>query len=207
MPFNSQGQWVPEDDSVSGKLTALTASSSPYIAQARKAGLQGANRRGLLNSSMAQGAAEGAAISAALPIASQDASQTAQKNLAYQQGGYDMDRQRLVTASSDRNAALSAAIQANQTYNAAFTDLANNKDIPAATRDAYIKHLQDTRGTGLDMIQQIYGINLDWGQAGTPGAGAYGVVPTDKNGVRGGGGGYSSNVGSAIVRDSLLATA
>lgn len=187
MPFNSKGEWVPEDDSVANKLTALTSSNSPYIAQAKAAGLQTANKRGLLNSSMAAGASEGAAISAALPIASQDASQTSQKNLAYQQGGYDKDRQTIVTASADRNAALSAALTANQTYNSAFTDIANNKDIPAVTRDAYIKHLQDTRGTGLDMIQQIYGINLDWGQGTTPSAGAYGVVPVDKDGKTSGG--------------------
>ena len=191
MPFNSQGQWVPEDDSVATKLNALTASSSPYIAQARAAGLAGANRRGLLNSSMAQGAAEGAAIQAALPIASQDAQASTQKTL-----------QGMTIASNDRNASLNAAIAQNQAYLSAFTDLANNKDIPAATRDAYIKHLQDTRGTGYDMVQQIYGINLDWGQSkSTPGAGAYGVVPTDKNGVQGGGGGYSSSV----VRSGLLA--
>jgi hypothetical protein len=190
MPFNSQGTWIPEDDSVSTKLTALTASDSPYIAQARQGALAGANRRGLLNSSMAQGAAEGAAISAALPIASQDASQVAQKNLAAEQGGYSLDQQKLVTAAADRNASLTAALQSNQTYNTAFTDIAQNKDIPAATRDAYIKNLQDTRNSGMDLIQQIYGINLNWGQPGAPSSGAYGVVPTNDKGVQGGGGGY-----------------
>ena len=203
MPFNSQGQWVPEDDSVSTRVNALTAQDSPYIRQARAAGTSTANRRGLLNSSMAAGASEGAAISAALPIASQESQQIAQRNFAHQQGGYDMERQRLVTASGDRNAALSAAIQANQNYLAAFTDLASNRDIPAATRDAYIQHLLNTRGTGMDMIQQIYGISLDWGQgpnnpAAGPISGSYGVVPTNRDGVQGGGGGYNSFVPSIM---------
>lgn len=180
MPFNSQGQWVPEDDSVATRLNTLTASSNPYIKQARAGALQGANRRGLLNSSMAAGAGEGAAIAAALPIASQDAQASTNKTLTGMQ-----------LASADRNASLTAALQANQSYLSAFTDLAQNKDIPAATRDAYIKNLVDTRASGMDLIQQIYGVNLNWGQPQTPGSGNYGVVPTNKDGVQGGGGGYS----------------
>jgi hypothetical protein len=197
MAFDANGNWKPEDDSVATRLNALTTSNSPYITAARTSGMATANRRGLLNSSMAAGASEGAAIAAAAPIASQDAQQLSQKNLAYQQGGYDMDRQKIVTASADRSAALSAALTANGQYLDSFNGLAANKDIPAATRDAYITHLQNTRSTGLDMIQQVYGINLDW--AGKPGAstapapaaGGYGVVPTDKNGVQGGGGGFN----------------
>lgn len=170
MAFNSKGEWVPENDSVADKVTSLTASSSPYIQQARASGLQAANRRGLLNSSMAAAASQGAAIDRALPIASQDAQQISQKNLTKMQADSDMERQRLVTSSADRNASLSAALEANKAYLAAFGQIADNDKIPAATRDAYIRHLLDTRATGLDMIQQIYGIQLDWGagSGGTP---------------------------------------
>lgn len=189
MPFNSQGQWVTEDDSVANKLNSLTSSSSPYIKLARASGAATANRRGLLNSSMAAGAAEGAAIGAALPIASQEAQQIAVKNQQYQQAGYTMDQQKVVTASADRTAALAAAMQAQQNYTDAFVNLAQNKDIPAATRDSYIKELQTARSTGLDLIQQFYGINLNWGQGGVS-TGNYGVVPTNKDGIQGGGGGY-----------------
>ena len=58
---------------VSGRLTTLLDSKSPYLDRARYRGRQAANRRGLANSSIAAGAAETAAIDAALPIATGDA--------------------------------------------------------------------------------------------------------------------------------------
>ncbi len=63
-----------DDAMVENRLNNLTASDSRYIQQARQGALRQANRRGLLNSSIAAGAAEGEAIRAGLPIASQDAS-------------------------------------------------------------------------------------------------------------------------------------
>ena len=59
--------------SASERLTGLLASDSPYLARARTRGLQHANRRGLLSSSIAAGASEAAAIDAAAPIALADA--------------------------------------------------------------------------------------------------------------------------------------
>lgn len=82
MPFDATGKWIPEDDSTANKLTGLLATDSKYLTQARQAGTRTANRRGLMNSSIAAGSSEAAAIAAAAPIASQDASQTAQKNMA-----------------------------------------------------------------------------------------------------------------------------
>ena len=58
---------------VSGRLNTLLDSDSPYLARARTRGKQYANRRGLLNSSIAAGASEASAIDAALPIAQGDA--------------------------------------------------------------------------------------------------------------------------------------
>ena len=54
-------------------MTQLLDSESPYLERARARGKQYANRRGLLNSSIAAGATEAAAIDAALPIATTDA--------------------------------------------------------------------------------------------------------------------------------------
>lgn len=78
------GLFTPEDDSVSTRLTGLLKQNSPIMQQAKTTGLQIGNKRGLLNSSMAVGAAQNEMIKAALPIASQDASQTASKNLSAQ---------------------------------------------------------------------------------------------------------------------------
>lgn len=59
---------------VSGRLNTLLDESNPYIDRARTRAKQYANRRGLMNSSIAAGAGEAAAIDAALPIATADAS-------------------------------------------------------------------------------------------------------------------------------------
>ena len=65
---------VQPEDTVTWQMQHLLDDQSPYITSARNRGMRQAASRGLLNSSMAAGAAEGAAIDAALPIAQQDAS-------------------------------------------------------------------------------------------------------------------------------------
>lgn len=64
---------VNKESTVEGRLAGLLSQNNPYIDRARTEAAQSANRRGMLNSSMAAGAAEGAAIDRALPIAQQDA--------------------------------------------------------------------------------------------------------------------------------------
>ena len=80
MAWNSDGTWSAEDDSVSRQVTGLMAQDSPLMRQARTAGTTTAARRGLLNSSIAAGAAENAALGYVTPIASQQASQIATAN-------------------------------------------------------------------------------------------------------------------------------
>lgn len=66
--------WEPDDRSIVEKrITGLLSQDNDYMKQARTSGLQQANARGLLNSSMAAEASQLAAIKSALPIASQDA--------------------------------------------------------------------------------------------------------------------------------------
>lgn len=74
-PVEAQTATVTPDSkaTVSDQLTGLISQNSPYIQAARTQALQGMNSRGLMNSSMAEGAAASAAIQAALPIAQQDA--------------------------------------------------------------------------------------------------------------------------------------
>lgn len=91
MPFDATGKWIPEDDSVTNKLTGLMDTDSKYLTQARAAGTRTANRRGLMNSSIAAGSSEAAAIAAAAPIASQEASQIAQKNQSVIEGGIQLN--------------------------------------------------------------------------------------------------------------------
>jgi hypothetical protein len=84
MAYDANGMWKDEGESTAARVGDLTTSSSPYIQQAKQAGLQSANRRGLLNSSISAGAAEGEAIKAAAPIAQADANVAAQRNLSAQ---------------------------------------------------------------------------------------------------------------------------
>lgn len=81
--------YVDENKStVSGQLTSLLDSESPYIQQARLAGKEQAASRGMLNSSMAAGASQREAIKGALPIATQDAQTFAQAQGRQQAADY-----------------------------------------------------------------------------------------------------------------------
>lgn len=91
MPFDANGRWVPEDQSSVTQLNKMLASDSDYITLARKSGEQAANRRGLINSTIAGGAAQREAIAAAAPFAQQDAAQLAAQNLSKQDAGQTSD--------------------------------------------------------------------------------------------------------------------
>lgn len=91
MAWAANGTWTPETTSVATKLDGLLSSNSPYIKAARASGTQQAARRGLMNSSIAAGAAESAAISAALPIASQDAQAIENRNQTQLEGNINLN--------------------------------------------------------------------------------------------------------------------
>jgi hypothetical protein len=79
--------WTPQDDRVDTEVSRITAAGGKLMQQAKTDGLAGAQRRGLLNSSMAVGSSQAAVLNAALPMAQQNAAQTAQKNLSSQEYG------------------------------------------------------------------------------------------------------------------------
>lgn len=64
---------VDKPQTVQGQIAGIVDSGSPLMKQAETRALQRANARGMLNSSMAVGAAQGAVYDAAMPIAQQDA--------------------------------------------------------------------------------------------------------------------------------------
>lgn len=75
------------EETVEGRMEGLLSSGSSYLEAARTRGAQFAEKRGLLNTSMAAGATEAEAIKSALPIAQQDAGYMQSRGLATQQGG------------------------------------------------------------------------------------------------------------------------
>lgn len=105
--------YARRDDSVVSALTRLTSQDSPLMRQAQTSGLQKANQRGLLNSSMAVQAAEDAAYAAAVPVASQEAAQASSENLANLDASTRLRLQQLSDAGQmDR---LTASINATNT--------------------------------------------------------------------------------------------
>jgi hypothetical protein len=80
-------KWEPQDDKVDAEVARITQSGSPLMRQAKADGYAAANKRGLINSSMAVGAAQQSVLNAALPMAQQNAQQTAAKNLSSQEYG------------------------------------------------------------------------------------------------------------------------
>lgn len=93
-PFTNQ---VEYNELVQNQLA--NAMNTPYAELARKRALDDMNARGLLNSSLAQGAATRAAIEASLPVAQQDASTFAETRFR----GNDAINQALVNNTAARN--------------------------------------------------------------------------------------------------------
>lgn len=167
------GMWKPEDDSVSTRVTGLLKADSPYLKQARTDAAKTANRRGLLNSSIAAGAGTDAAIRSSLPIASQEAQQIADKNLSAQ--GFNQNtalqaqdiasREKIATqniASSEREKSISAIAALENSYTEAFRTIAQNPDLNSEARNQYLDHLGAQRDANFNLVEQVYGIDLEW---------------------------------------------
>lgn len=162
MAFDAQGNWEPEDDSVTKQLGKVTAQGGQLMQQAQTTGMKMANRRGLLNSSMAVEAAQGEAYKAAIPLASQQAQQIGQKNLQHMQGQTQKDVAAMNIAAHDRQYAMGAVTEMEKKYGAMFSEILKNNDLSAAARNKYYQHIQALRQSDLNLVEQIYGIDLDW---------------------------------------------
>jgi hypothetical protein len=80
-------------ETVKGQMTGLLSSEDPYIRSAGQTGVEDAQKRGLLSSSIATGAVERERIKAALPIAQQDAATQFQQRKAEQAQEYALQGQ------------------------------------------------------------------------------------------------------------------
>ena len=256
MPYDPvTGEWKEEETGVAKRMTGLLSRDTEYMQQAATRGRQAANRRGLLNSTMAVQGVEAARIRAALPIASQESAQAQQRNLqgrniqfqdvsqqrdigarreflgtdiasreAMQGRDIEAAQQRLDTdiaaaetrlgrqlthdermqmenidgrermqgadivsregmqaldiesrdrisnmnlASIDRNAAAQMAQGFDANYAQTVSNIMNNPDIPAAERQRYLDHAARVRDSNYNLIEQMYGIDLEWTTAGS----------------------------------------
>ena len=156
MAYNAQGFWEPENDDVVKGTTDLMAGDSPLIKQARSQGMAAGNRRGLLNSSMAAGAAQGAAYAAAIPLASQNSAQTATKNNQAQDRLGLLERQTVDnTAQMDRlttnNKAELDRLGAAAGYDLTRQNAQNAADLERLNRGGEIDQATQERGITANM--------------------------------------------------------
>lgn len=77
-----QSKVDPKTETASGQVDSILAKDSPLMQRARTIATQGMAQRGLVNSSMAQGAGTAAMIDRATPIAQQDAATYSNRALA-----------------------------------------------------------------------------------------------------------------------------
>lgn len=108
-PYEAVSGELDDNSTVQGRMSGLLSQTSDYIQRARTNADQMSNRRGMLNSSMAMGAAEGAAIDRALPIAQQDAA--AFKEQEFLNQGYDNDAARYLAEQSVERENLEAGLE------------------------------------------------------------------------------------------------
>jgi hypothetical protein len=163
MAYDSNGAWKPEDDSVATRVSRLTGADSPLMQRAQGNAMKAANRRGLINSTMAARAGAAAAIDAATPIASQDAAQTAQKNLQAQTDWAARDRQLLGGTQASDLSRQEAGQQGNLAvqqagYSRDLQMLQGNQALSLADRNAAAERdLQQLRGTQSLDLQTLTG--------------------------------------------------
>lgn len=97
-------------DVVQGVANALLNQEGQYITNARRRGLETANQRGLLNSSMAAGASQRAAVEAAMPLIQQAMGLTENR----EQRGFQGQQQALDRIQGVNNALLGSQLQERQ---------------------------------------------------------------------------------------------
>lgn len=149
-----------QDTSVSSRVTGLMSKNNPLMKQARTQGKQQSNRRGLMNSSMGVQAGQAAAYEQAVPIASQEAQQAHQLQLK----GID-------AATAERQQASQLASSFENSYASMVSNITQNPELPKGARERYLRHAAQTRDSNLAMVEQMYGIELDWGTPMGEGAG------------------------------------
>ena len=140
--YTPQAFKVTPEQTVSGQIKNIIASGSPLMQQAETHAKNLMQQRGLINSSMAVGAAQGAVIGAAAPIATADAA-------TYAKAASD--------TTTAQNAALAAGVTATNaasTVNAQIAASTNLAEIQSSTSQEIAKLQSDTTLTAQDKQNQ-----------------------------------------------------
>jgi hypothetical protein len=156
-----------EDSLVSGQLSKLLSSDSPYMARARARAMEMANSRGLMNSSIAATAGEAAAIDAAMPIAQADASaflgSQRDNTSAANQFGAQNNQFRFQSARDDQQGVLARQMQErDQAFTAGrdATQFGYQTQRDTAQFDQRIKEIRMGTEADLERMDRQFGLNL-----------------------------------------------
>lgn len=74
-------------------------------------------------------------------------------------------------SANERNAAASLAQGYESTYSQMVSAIMSNPEIPAAERQRYLDHAARVRDSNLNLLEQFYGIELNWSTPGGAGSG------------------------------------
>lgn len=150
---------VGSEQTVQGQLRNIMDPNNPIIMQAMTAGKQAANANGLLNSSVAIGAAEDSAYKAAIPIAEQDAgtyNNDYATNIAAK-NAFSVDNQNAANAASQFNAGSANTLTGDQIAASASTSnaqtAANASTSNAQTAAASAQQIAQLNNTNTTNIQ------------------------------------------------------
>lgn len=174
---------------LSDAVSGITASNSPIMERAAAVADQQSNARGLLNSSMAVGAAQDAVLGAALPIAQGDVNaknaalsqNTAAQNSEMMAQLGQANQLQLSGINTKYNAYLNSNNNASALYNNVLQQIGqiqNNPNMDSATKSSAIAQELALLESGLSMSSGITGLNLGAGlnfnqSAGQPGTTNY----------------------------------
>jgi hypothetical protein len=160
---------VTGNELVQNQMTGLMNRGGAYMRNAAQRGLETANRRGLLNSSIASGSAERSSLEAAMPIAQADAStygRTQAENMEALNRGLMQERdimnQQTLEGQRQAGQGISAGIQAQLAREGMALDLQRQRENLAFSGEQQ----------GLDRSQQQWmaqfglGANMTLGQQG-----------------------------------------
>ena len=162
--FDAGRYRMTQDQTVEGRLDGLLSKDSPLMQRAATQGMQFANQRGLLNSTMASGAAQGAMIDRAMPIAQQDASQAWQRQ---NQSLADQQQQDMEYIRNDIQMS-QAALQ--QAINQGDMQLANQLETHLRQQTEYLNRGTAELNSMMAMGRDTHGANLDVARMGYQGA-------------------------------------
>lgn len=161
----------PATDTVQGQVSNIIDQNSPLMQQAATRGLQAANSRGLLNSSMAVQAGQAAVLDAAMPMAQQDAAtyahanevNTGAKNEFSLQGLRGDQAKELSQIENQWHMLMQTSQSAStimSTAYAAIGEILGNPDIPANQKDALIKDQTEMLSSTMYAVGSIGNLNL-----------------------------------------------